>query len=70
MIDLVAKKGFKSMQKSISPISFYGGQSRGPRLIAKAVKGELKKILEEIQSGQFAQEWLKKNFVSYYERSS
>ncbi|MBI2646268.1 MAG: ketol-acid reductoisomerase [Deltaproteobacteria bacterium] len=61
MMDLLVENGFEGMQKLISPIASYGGQSRGPRLINKTVKDELKNILKEIQSGQFATEWLKKS---------
>ncbi len=61
MMDLVYEKGFSGMQKLISPIASYGGKTRGPRLITKTVKHELKNILKEITSGQFATEWLKKS---------
>lgn len=69
MMDLLYEKGFEEMQKMISPIALYGGKSRGPRLVNEAVKDELKNILKEIKSGQFAAEWLQKKPLRY-ERSS
>jgi ketol-acid reductoisomerase len=46
------------MNKSVSDTAEYGGYSRGSRVITDAVKGEMKTILSEIQSGQFAKEWI------------
>jgi len=61
MIDLVETQSFKGLQKFISPIAYYGGISRGRRLVNEAQKKELKNILKEIKSGQFAKEWMSKN---------
>ena len=46
------------MNYSVSDTAEYGGMTRGPRIITKESKNEMKKILAEIQSGQFANEWL------------
>ncbi len=46
------------MNYSISDTAEYGNYSRGPRLITDAVRDEMRKILGEIQSGQFAKEWI------------
>ena len=46
------------MNYSVSDTAEYGGMTRGPRLITAETKKEMKKILSEVQSGQFAKEWL------------
>ncbi|PPR53698.1 MAG: hypothetical protein CFH11_00402, partial [Alphaproteobacteria bacterium MarineAlpha5_Bin1] len=50
--------GMANMRYSISNTAEYGDYSRGPRLITDETKKEMKKILSEIQSGQFAKEWM------------
>lgn len=46
------------MNYSVSDTAEYGGMTRGKRLITAETRKEMKKILSEIQSGQFAKEWL------------
>jgi len=46
------------MNYSVSDTAEYGGMTRGKRLITAETKKEMKKILSEVQSGQFAKEWL------------
>ena len=46
------------MRYSISNTAEYGDYSRGPRLITEETRKEMKKILQEIQSGEFAKEWI------------
>ena len=46
------------MYYSVSDTAEYGGMTRGTRLITDETRKEMKKILEEIQNGQFANEWL------------
>ncbi|MBI29464.1 MAG: ketol-acid reductoisomerase [Pelagibacteraceae bacterium] len=58
IVDLLYEGGMANMRYSISNTAEYGDYSRGPRLINKETKKEMKKILEEIQSGQFAKEWV------------
>ncbi len=58
IVDLLYEGGMANMRYSISNTAEYGDYSRGPRLITEQTKIEMKKILEEIQSGQFAKEWM------------
>ena len=57
--DLMYESGIAGMRFSISETAKYGDISRGPRVIDGRVKKEMKKILKEIQSGQFTREWVK-----------
>ena len=57
--DLMYESGIAGMRFSISETAKYGDITRGPRVINKSVKKEMKKILQEIQSGQFTREWVK-----------
>lgn len=61
IVDLYYEGGLAYMNYSVSDTAEYGGYSRGPRVISEAVKAEMKRILSEVQSGQFAREWLKEN---------
>jgi len=58
IVDLLYEGGMANMRYSISNTAEYGDYSRGPRLITNETKKEMKKILSEIQSGQFAKEWM------------
>ena len=58
IVDLIYEGGIANMRYSISNTAEYGDHSRGPRIVSDSVKGEMKKILEEIQSGKFAREWV------------
>ncbi len=58
IVDLYYEGGLAYMNYSISDTAEYGNYSRGPRVIGPQVKEEMKRILAEIQSGQFAQEWI------------
>jgi ketol-acid reductoisomerase len=59
--DLFFSKGISGMRYVVSDTAEYGDYSRGPRIVSPAVKAEMKKILAEVQSGAFAQEWIKEN---------
>jgi ketol-acid reductoisomerase len=59
--DLMYESGIAGMRFSISETAKYGDITRGPRVINKETKKEMKKILKEIQSGQFVQEWVKEH---------
>jgi ketol-acid reductoisomerase len=61
IVDLIYEGGIANMRYSISNTAEYGDYSRGPRLINDSVKAEMKKILDEIQSGAFAREWVLEN---------
>ncbi|GBC93418.1 Ketol-acid reductoisomerase (NADP(+)) [bacterium HR15] len=63
IVDLIYESGISGMQFAISDTAQYGAMTRGPRLINEAVRAELKRILSEIQTGQFAREWLLENQV-------
>ena len=58
IVDLIYSGGLKYMRYSISDTAEYGDYTRGSRIITDATRQEMRKILAEIQSGQFAQEWL------------
>jgi len=59
--DLVQEGGIAWMNHSISNTAEYGEYSRGPRIITEETRKEMKKILSEIQSGQFAKEYILEN---------
>ncbi len=61
IVDLIYFGGIQDMRYSISDTAKYGDVTRGPRVITAKVKEEMKKILEEIQSGEFAREWIEEN---------
>jgi len=58
IVDLMYEQGIAGMRYSISDTAEYGDVTRGPRIINDATKAEMKKILGEIQSGKFAEEWI------------
>ncbi len=58
IVDLYYEGGISYMYYSVSDTAEYGGYTRGPRVIGPQVKEEMKRILAEIQSGKFAQEWI------------
>jgi len=61
IIDMVAERGLSGMRDSISDTAEYGDYVVGDRIITDETKAEMRKVLSEIQSGQFAREWLKEN---------
>ncbi len=61
IVDLLYEGGFKKMHHSISDTAEYGDLTRGPRLVDVRVKQEMKRVLEEIQQGHFAREWILEN---------
>jgi len=61
IVDLMYEQGISGMRFSISDTAEYGDLTRGPRIINDSVKAEMKKILDEIQSGKFAEEWVAEN---------
>ena len=58
VIDLIYAKGFGAMYDSVSRTASYGGITRGKRLISERLKSDMKEILREVQSGEFAEEWV------------
>lgn len=61
IVDLIYEGGLAFMRYSISDTAEYGDLTRGPRIITDAVRAEMKKILKEIQNGEFAREWILEN---------
>ncbi|MFN3477519.1 MAG: ketol-acid reductoisomerase, partial [Candidatus Methylomirabilales bacterium] len=61
IVDLLYEGGLAYMRYSISDTAEYGDYTRGPRVISESVREEMKKILEEIQNGSFAREWILEN---------
>jgi len=61
IVDLIYEGGIGAMHYSISDTAEYGDYTRGPRVITADTKKEMRKILDEIQSGEFAKEWIAEN---------
>src|SRR5688572_1498152 len=61
IVDLLHEGGFEKMHRYISDTAKYGDLTRGPRVINKGVKKEMRKILKEVQSGKFARQWIKES---------
>ncbi len=58
IIDFIYEGGISNMRYTISNTAQYGDVTRGPRVVGSEVKAEMRRILTEIQSGEFAREWL------------
>ena len=61
IVDLIYEGGIANMRYSISNTAEYGDFTRGPRIVTEETKKEMKKILAEIQNGEFAREWMGEN---------
>ena len=61
IVDLINERGLSGMRDSISNTAEYGDLTRGSRLIDENVREEMRYILEEVQSGEFAREWILEN---------
>ena len=61
IVDLFYQGGLAYMRYSVSDTAEYGDYSRGPRSVNAETKAEMRKILSEIQTGQFAREWILEN---------
>src|SRR3954463_9552026 len=61
IVDLMYEKGLAGMRYSISNTAEYGDYTRGRRVITDETRAAMRKILEEIQSGDFAREWIAEN---------
>lgn len=61
IVDLIVEGGLANMRNSISNTAEYGDYTRGPRIITEKTREEMKKILKEIQSGEFAREYILEN---------
>jgi len=73
IVDLIQEGGLGYMRYSVSDTAEYGDYTRGPRVINQAVRQEMRRMLAEVQSGQFAREWIgefkagQKNFLAMRE---
>ncbi len=63
IVDLIYEGGIYAMWYSVSDTAKYGGMTRGKRIINESVKEEMRKILKEIQTGEFAREWILENMA-------
>ncbi len=61
IVDLIVEGGLAKMRDSISNTAEYGDLTRGPRIVTDSTRAEMKKVLSEIQSGQFAREFVLEN---------
>lgn len=61
IVDLFYQGGLNYMRYSVSNTAEFGDYTRGPRIVTDATRAEMKKILQEIQAGQFAREWILEN---------
>ena len=64
IVDLIYEGGIANMRYSISNTAEYGDYTRGPRIIDDKVRAEMKRVLDDIQSGRFAREWVLENHAS------
>jgi len=61
IVDLMYEQGIAGMRYSISDTAEYGDLTRGPRVIDDGVRAEMRRILDAIQDGSFAEEWIEEN---------
>jgi len=61
IVDLIYEGGIANMRYSISNTAEYGDYTRGPRIVSEAVKAEMRRVLDDIQSGRFARDWVLEN---------
>ncbi len=64
IVDLIYEGGIANMRNSISDTAEYGDITRGRRIITEETRWEMERILEEIQSGEFAKEWIVENIAN------
>ncbi|HYL32279.1 MAG TPA: ketol-acid reductoisomerase [Stellaceae bacterium] len=64
IVDLIYEGGIANMNYSISNTAEFGEYTRGPRVITEATRAEMKRILDDIQSGRFARDWMLENRVN------
>ncbi|MCJ7822945.1 MAG: ketol-acid reductoisomerase [Armatimonadetes bacterium] len=61
IVDLIQAWGMNGMRRRVSDTAEYGDMTRGPRIIGPEVRDAMEEILEEIQTGEFAREWILEN---------
>ncbi len=63
IVDLIYEGGIYNMWSAVSETAKYGGMTRGKRIFNEATREEMRKILREIQTGEFAREWILENMA-------
>ena len=63
IVDLIYERGISGMRKNVSDTAKFGDVTRGPRIITDETRKEMRKIIREVQSGEFAKEWILENKV-------
>ena len=66
IVDLIYQGGLEYMRYSVSETAEYGDYSRGPMIIDEGVKDNMRRVLDDIQSGRFATEWIAENDEGLY----
>ena len=66
IVDLIYQGGLEYMRYSVSDTAEYGDYSRGPEIIDDSVKENMRRVLDDIQSGRFAREWIAENDEGLY----
>ncbi|HET9320365.1 MAG TPA: ketol-acid reductoisomerase, partial [Bryobacteraceae bacterium] len=61
IVDLIQEGGLSYMRFSVSDTAEYGDYTRGPRVVNEQTRAEMRKILSEVQSGEFARQWIEEN---------
>jgi len=61
LVDLMHTRGIAGMYKAISNTAEYGAYRTGPRIVNAAVRAEMKRVLDDVRSGRFAQAWMDEN---------
>lgn len=61
IVDLIFEGGLRRMRYSVSDTAEFGDLTRGPRIIDESVRQRMREVLAEVQSGQFAREWILEN---------
>ena len=76
IVDLMYQGGLNYMRYSISNTAEYGDYTRGPRIVNEQTRAEMKKVLAEIQSGEFTENWIAEydnglpEYKKYYEATT
>jgi len=65
IVDLMVESGISGMRFSISETAEYGDYTRGPKVIGAPARKAMRKILQDIQSGKFAREWIREASAGY-----
>jgi len=63
IVDLIYEGGLANMRYSVSNTAEYGDYTRGPRIVTDETRAEMRRVLKEIQTGQFSREWMVENQV-------